>query len=307
MPRKTISSNSHGPRRTACAFCLALGLAAVPQRLHAQRPLPRHNALQSPSPPLAPPTNATAAVGALFDRLHHDDQSLEHYTWRQTWTQDHLNHGRVTRTETDVFQASMVDDHEYDIPVSKNGVPVSSAKRAKQFEKIAKLLQKRAARSPRERREANARDARRHEEMRSDLLNGFRFTFMGLTNGPDGPAWRIDAQPVPGYRFQTSEARRLFPHLAGSFFINVHSGRLDLIQLHSFDTVRFGLILGSLSPGAQLRIRLGPGPTGAWVIRKVTMAFSARVLWSHQQLRATLQTADYKRYRVEVAGERALK
>jgi hypothetical protein len=128
--------------------------------------------------------------------------------------------------------------------IARNDKPLTPEQNKAELDRLSNLLAHPEIQEHRHKREQE--DSGRADEMIRLLPDAFLYTYLGMTAGPNGPAYRLSFKPNPGFHPPDREAE-VYHGMEGELWID--QGQ------ESIDDVNFGWgILGKLYEGGSLTI-----------------------------------------------------
>ena len=156
--------------------------------------------------------------------------------------------------EKGVTTKEIVETKDGDVArlIAKNDQPLTAAQNQAELDRLSNLLAHPEIQEHRHKREQE--DSGRADEMIRLLPDAFLYTYMGMTTGPNGPAYRLAFKPNPRFHPPDREAE-VYHGMEGEVWIDQAQERIVKLDAHLIDDVNFGWgILGKLYKGGSLTI-----------------------------------------------------
>jgi hypothetical protein len=135
------------------------------------------------------------------------------YTYVQRSEQRKLDSkGRVTSTESKTFEIMILAGEPVQKLIEKNDKPLSARGARSEEEKIRKLVekyQKENEEARRKRLQKSEKEAEENREFVREIADAYRFQFRGMDQIGGRPVYVIDADPIPGYKARSKDAKML--------------------------------------------------------------------------------------------------
>lgn len=136
--------------------------------------------------------------------------------------------------------------------IARNDKPLTPEQNKAELDRLSNLLAHPEIQEHRHKREQE--DSGRADEMIRLLPDAFIYTYLGMTAGPNGPAYRLSFKPNPNFHPPDREAE-VYHGMEGELWIDQGQERIVKLDAHLIDDVNFGWgILGKLYKGGSLTI-----------------------------------------------------
>src|SRR5271163_287262 len=136
--------------------------------------------------------------------------------------------------------------------IAKNDQPLTPAENQAELARLNNLLAHPEVQEHRHKREQE--DSGREDEMVKLLPDAFLYTYLGMTAGPNGPAYRLSFEPNPNFHPPDREGE-VYHGMEGELRIDQAQERIVRLDAHLIGDVNFGWgILGKLYKGGSLTI-----------------------------------------------------
>ncbi|MGE0406073.1 MAG: hypothetical protein AB7O65_07230 [Candidatus Korobacteraceae bacterium] len=160
--------------------------------------------------------------------------------------------------------------------VSVNGSPLTAEQTAQEDLRLQRLVN-----DPEELRAKQKEQAEETERIRKvirALPDGFLYQYGGVHSGKEGEFVVLNFRPNPNFNPPSRETQA-FHGMAGSMQISLPARRLTRLEANLIQDVSFGWgILGKLHEGGEFLIEQIPVEGGRWMIRRMVLNFTGRVL-----------------------------
>lgn len=221
------------------------------------------------------------------------------YTWLTDITEREFSSaGAVTSTKTRTTETLILYGKQFERVIARDGHALPADQEAKEKDRFDRLVAKRASLSERERQKDDAESVARERKAREFLLqipDVFEFALQGEEIVRDRPAWVISVAPKPDAHPRGISASNL-SKLIGRMWIDKAEERWVKIEAEARTTVRFGLFLGSLSPGSRVEFEQSRMADGTWLPLTMRGKFAARLVIKKINLEAERHYRDYRRF-----------
>lgn len=256
-------------------------------RLSALLPLFAFPLLAQPAAsPAVPPPDPKSLIQRAFSRQDDFFAEARNYTYlRHQHMKELDSKGNVTETETTDHEVTILYGEPYRKLIRKNGRDLSPDEARKEQRKMDDELAKRGREQEKRRREAE----KEREETRKALTEvaeafDWKLDCQESINGR--PAWIIRANPRPGYKPRSREAK-VFSKMSGRLWIDQADSRMLKVDARVDDTISFGWFLFRIKPGFRFTFELTRLDSNAWLPR-------------HGWLKGEAKVGGLKTYRVEM-------
>lgn len=225
------------------------------------------------------------------------------YTYTQRVERRELDsRGATRRTESDTFDVIMIGERPYSRKIAHNDRPLSAKDAGKAQQEFDKELGKRREERPEQRARRAQDEEKRREESRAflaEIPDAFSLKLEGVEAVDGQPAWRIEAQPRPGYK---GKAKRweLLTKFKGRIWIDQKDYQWVRVEAESIAPVSFGWILARLDKGAKLSFRQARVNSEVWLPVQATTHLDAR-LGLLKKFRADIDVTwrDYRKFQTD--------
>jgi hypothetical protein len=134
--------------------------------------------------------------------------------------------------------------------IAKNDQPLTPAENQAELARLNNLLAHPEIQEHRHKREQE--DSGREDELVKVLPQAFLYTYLGMVEGPNGPAYRLALKPNPNFTPPDREAE-VYHGMEGELWIDKEQQRIVKVDAHLVADVNFGWgILGKLYKGGTL-------------------------------------------------------
>lgn len=213
------------------------------------------------------------------------DESVRNYErdWRaaaKDWTCVQTD---VTRTgskqETDVSEVVPLDGTPYDLPVKKDGQPLSPAAKRREERKFQHTARERAEESPAE-REARIRKYENERAFIRDIPRAYKFRLEGEESVNGRPAWVVSMTPRPEFTAATPHGNML-NHIEGKLWIDKQDVQWSRAEAYVMDPIGVGWILARIEKGTRFILEQTRVADGLWLPKHLTVEGTALVMMVH--------------------------
>ena len=249
-------------------FALTLLLVLIPARLPAQDP---------PGDPVA------LVRAASWNELH--SQNSGHPVRFRLRKQD--ENGATTK---DIFETR---DGDIARLIAVNDQPLTPEKAKAERARLDNLLAHPELQARRHRKEQE--DSGRSNEMIRLLPDAFLYTYRGIVNTANGPAYRLSFVPNQNFIPPDREAQ-VYHGMAGELWINCAQKRMARLDAHLISDVDFGWgIVGRLFRGGTILVEQQDVGSGHWESTHLKLNLTGKILMvKNLVIRTTEDGSDYK-------------
>jgi len=223
------------------------------------------------------------------------------YTYIERDVQDKLDgKGETKSTEIKTFEVLEIYGEQVQRLIEKDDKPLEEKEKAKEEEKIQKIIDKRKNESEGERRKRTEKEEKGREDGRKfvrEIADAYNFTLVGTEVVSGREAWVIAGEPRPGYEPQMKDAKFL-PKFRGRVWVDKSDLQLSKLDVETIDTVSVGLIVARIHKGTRFMLEQTQVNDEVWLPSHVTFKLDARVALVKGFKLAGEQTfRDYKKFR----------
>jgi hypothetical protein len=298
-------------RRVGLFGCLAIFVMALAPRSFAQA------AKKAPVGPQPAPgccaTNGAAAAASVDPKeliRHAADAELENektansYTYVQrSETKKIDGDGKVTSTESETSEVMVLYGEHVERLIAKNDQPLSPKDAAKVEEKINKFMADRKNETEEQRKKRLAdkqKDDAQEKAYVAEIADAYNFTLDGIEkiNGRD--AYKISAEPRPGFE-PKSRVAKFLPKFHFKIWIDTQDRQWVKLDAEALGDASYGLFLFRIHKNSRFILEQTRVNDEVWLPLHIHGRIDARVLVFkslNQELDFTYR--DYKKYRSEI-------
>lgn len=290
------------------ALALLLGMvSAAQEQLTRPEPTP-------PQPAAVPELKADAAgripeeqvkqlLQLVIEKEGVNWKKRRDYTFVQHRRQDKLDgDGKVKSTETTTSEVLMVYEERVERLLSKNGKLLSEKEAAKEEKRIQEIIDKRKNESEEKRAKRLAKEEKEREKGRNfvqEMADAYTFQMAGTELLEEGEAYVVDAEPRPGFKPRSKEARFL-PKFRFRVWIDKDELQWAKLEAECIETVSFGLFLARVNKGSRVLLEQTRVNDEVWLPKHVAARVDARVaLLKKYNLNEEYTYSDYKKFRTD--------
>ena len=219
-------------------------------------------------------------VRQAFEADVENEALARQYTFRQHTIERKLDRDHnVKETESKTHEVLFLFDEEYERLIAENGNPLPPDKQAKEQKKIDKRLEELSNESPKQREKRLAKQREEEEDRKrfaQEVTRTFDFTLEGSETVAGAEAFRIRAEPKPGYEPEFKKVRFL-SKIRGLIWIAKKDYAVLKAEMDVIDNVSFGLFLLKLKEGAEVEFQNIRVNDEVWMLDELTFRFDAKV------------------------------
>ncbi len=241
----------------------AMLLVSCSARLYAQEP---------------PPEDPVALVRAASWNELHSSNSGHPFRFRLR-----------KQDETGSTTKDIIETKDGDIArlIAVNDKPLTPERAQAERDRLDNLLAHPELQAHRHKKEQE--DSARENEMVRLLPDAFIYTYNGIVNTPNGPAWRLDFVPNEKFLPPDREAQ-VYHGMAGQLWIDCTQKRLSRLDAHLISDVNFGWgVIGRLYKGGTILVIQKDVGENHWEALHLKLNLTGKILMVHN---VTFQTTE---------------
>jgi hypothetical protein len=247
----------------------AMLLVACSARLYAQEP---------------PPEDPVALVRAASWNELHSSNSGHPFRFRLR-----------KQDETGSTTKDIIETKDGDIArlIAVNDKPLTPERAQAERDRLDNLLAHPELQAHRHKKEQE--DSARENEMVRLLPDAFIYTYHGIVDTPNGPAWRLDFVPNEKFLPPDREAQ-VYHGMAGELWIDCAQKRLARLDAHLISDVNFGWgVIGRLYKGGTILVIQKDVGENHWESLHLKLNLTGKILMVHNvTFQTTEDTSDHK-------------
>ena len=258
-------------------------------------------------PALGPGTLTHDQIKQLINQVAENDVENDKRQRNYTYTQRVEEHkldgrGELKSSETKTREIMMLYGEPVFRLVEKNDQPLSEKDKAKEEERIQKIIEKRKNETDeqrRKRREREERDREHDREFVRDVSEAYNFRLAGIEQVDGRDTYVIDADPRPGFEPHHRDAK-LLPKFRFRVWIDRREMQWVKLDAKCIDTVSWGVFLARLHKGSRIVIENTRVNDEVWLPRHVGVKLDARLaLLKNLNEDIDVTYRDYKKFRTD--------
>src|SRR5580693_6155167 len=177
-----------------------------------------------------------------IDRDFDNFEQQKNYTYQEHEQDRQFDaKGGVTKTETETSEILILGGRPYEKVVAKNGKPLSEKDARKEQDKMDRELARRRNLTDADKAKLEKERAEQRKFVRQ-LPEAFTFRLEGEESISGKPAWIIDADPKPGFRPASAQAKML-SKVRGKIWVDQSEYQWVKAEAEVLDTISIGLAL----------------------------------------------------------------
>lgn len=292
----------------ATSIILALGLASG-LRAQAAKKTPRHAAPAAgpqPAPVPAPAANVDPKelIRHAAEAEMANEKIANSYTYVQRSETKKLDgDGKVISTESETSEVMVLYGEHVERLIARNDQPLSAKDAAKAEEKINKFMADRKNETEEQRKKRLADKQKDDEQQKayvSEIADAYNFTLDGIEkiNGRD--AYKISAEPRPGFEPKSRFAKFL-PKFHFKIWIDTQDRQWVKLDAEALGDASYGLFLFRIHKNSRFLLEQTRVNDEVWLPLHIHGRIDARILIFkslNEELDFTYR--DYKKYRSEI-------
>lgn len=211
--------------------------------------------------------------------------------------------GKVTSTESETSEVMVLYGEHVERLIAKNDQPLSDKEKAKVEDKINRFMDERKNETQEQRQKRLASRQKEEEQDKSyvaEIADAYNFTLDGIDkiNGRD--AYKISAEPRPGFE-PKSRFSRFLPKFHFQVWIDKEDRQWVKLDAEALGDVSYGVFLVRIHKNSHFSLEQTRVNDEVWLPREVQGRIDARILifkGLNEELDFTYR--DYKKFRSEV-------
>jgi hypothetical protein len=240
--------------------------------------------------------NAADIMKRSIDRDFDNFEQQKNYTYQEREQDRQFDaKGVVTKTETETSEVLILGGRPYEKLVAKNDKPLSDKDARREQEKMDRELARRRNLTDAEKAKLEKERGEQRKFMRQ-LPEAFTFRLEGEESISGKPAWIIDADPKPGFKPASAQAR-LLSKVRGKIWVDQSEYQWVKAEAEVLDTISLGLALFRLAPGGVIHFEQTRVNDEVWLPAHVLVRADARIAYV-KKIRAEFEVdfKDYKKF-----------
>jgi hypothetical protein len=236
----------------------------------------------------------------VAEKDEENDKRLRDYTYIERDIQHDLDgKGQLKKTEVRTLEVLEIYGEQVYRLIEKDDQPLDGKDKAKEEEKIQKIIDKRKNESDEERKKREEKAEKEREDNRKfvrEIADAYIFTLVGSEDVGGRDTWVISGEPRPGYEPHMKEAKFL-PKFHGRVWIDKADLQLAKMDVEAIDTVSVGLVLARIHKGTRVMLEQTRVNDEVWLPKHVEFKVDARVvLFKGLNVDGEQTFRDYKKF-----------
>ena len=269
--------------------------------------LPDLFAVKPAMPVLAPGSLTNDQIKQLMNQAaEHDienDKRQRNYTYTEREEQHTLDgKGQIKSTETKTIEIMMLYGEQVERLLEKNDKPLSDKDKAKEEEKLQKIIEKRKNETEEQRKKHLQREEKDREHDREfvrDVGDAYTFRLAGMDQFDGRNAYVIDAEPRPGFEPHHKDAK-LLSKFRFRIWIDAAEKQWVKLDAQCIDTVSWGLFLARIHKGSRIVIENTRVNEEVWLPKHLDLRVDVRLaLLKNFNVNIDLSYREYKKFRTD--------
>ena len=232
-----------------------------------------------------------------------DTELSRNYTFLERQERRDLDsRGRVTKTESETYDVTLLEGSPYRRLVARNDQPLSQKDQRKEEEKLRKSIEDRRKETPAQHAQRVAdweRKQQKQGEPLKELPAAFNFKLAGEEAINGGVAYAIEGAPKPGYR-PNSAATAFFPKVKLRLWVDKKDYQWVKVDIESLDTISFGGFLIRLAKGSHVTLENARVNNEIWMPKVAAIKGTARIALVKVMRGEMIFTfTDYKKFQAD--------
>jgi hypothetical protein len=199
---------------------------------------------------------------------------LEHQEFRT------MDGGKAKVRESNTYDVTLLEGSPYRRQVAHNEKPLSPKEQSKEEQRLRQSIEDRRHETAEQKQQRLAewrrRDEKQHEPLH-EIPDAFNLRMAPSENVEGHDVYVIDGTPKPGYQPKSKNAFFL-PKVKGRFWITKQGYQCVRVEFVTLDTISWGGIVARVAKGTRLRIDLTRVNDEVWMLKRILLTGSARVM-----------------------------
>jgi len=205
-----------------------------------------------------------------------DFASVQDYTYQErNEFREYAKDGKLSSTRSETHEILILRQRPYERLIARDGRPLSAREEGKEQEKLDREATRRERESPAQRAKYE-RDLAEERQFIREVPDAFTFRLKGAEAVSGQPAWIIDAEPQPGYRPATSDAK-MFSKLRATIWIEQATYHWVKVEAQALAPLVFGFGLLRVAPGGTLNFEQTRVNDEIWLPSRILIRADARL------------------------------
>jgi hypothetical protein len=238
-------------------------------------------------------------VRRSLDRDLLNFERLKNYTYQERIEErEYDGKGKLKKTDIETSEILILGGRPYARQIARNDKPLSEKDARKEQEKVDKELAKRQNESSAEKAQHEKARAEQRKFMH-EFTEAFNFRILAEENVSGKPAWKIEAEPKPGYRPQDSKAK-IFLKVRGKVWIDQADYQWVKAEGEATGTLSFALGMFRIASGGSLSFEQTRVNDEVWLPTRIKIRGDARLAYLknvHGEVDITYR--DYKKFQTD--------
>jgi hypothetical protein len=247
----------------------------------------------------APAPDVQDIVRRSVERDAANFQRFRDYTFHETTEETRYDkRGGVDKTETETVEVLMLAGRPYTRLIARDGLPLAEKEARKEQEKLDKELQKRL-KDPEKQQAKFEKERAEERRFLREIPDAFDLTLVGVEMVDGLPAWKIHAEPKPGYKPREKRAG-VFKKLRATIWIDQAEYQWVKADVDVIETISWGWFVLRIPPGAKISFSQTRVNDEVWLPKEIRIRADAR-LGLLKTFRMGLDVAynDYRKFQAE--------
>jgi hypothetical protein len=230
-----------------------------------------------------------------------NDKRQRDYTYIEREVENKFDgKGQTKSTEVRTYEILEIYGEQVQRLIEKDDKPLDAKEKAKEEEKIQKVIDKRKNESQEDRKKREEKEERERENGRKfvrEVADAYNFKLLGTELLGGREAWVIDGEPRPGYEPHMKEAKYL-TKFHGRVWIDKSDLQLAKMDVEALDTISWGLFLARFHKGSRFMMEQTRVNDEVWLPQHVTAKIDVRLgLVKNFDVGLEQSYHDYKKFR----------
>ncbi|MEP6961051.1 MAG: hypothetical protein ABI995_03175 [Acidobacteriota bacterium] len=245
------------------------------------------------------PLRAQDPVEIIKQSVAHDEENFAHlkdYTYQEIQEVRTLDkNGKDTIRNAQTNEILVLSGRPYSRRIAKDGKPLSEKDARKEQEKMDKESEKRLKETSKDRAKFE-KERREEREFENELPAAYNFKLVGQETINGRSAWRMFAEPKPGYKPRVKDAE-ILKKVRATVWVDTATYQFMKAEMEVVDTISWGLFVFRIPPGAKISFEQIRVNDEVWLPREVHVRGEAKLaIFKTFRLAVDVSYKDYRKF-----------
>jgi len=261
-------------------------------------------AAQSPAPPAGPALTDSELREIVKKSADEDTLNFEpsrNYVYVEDKETRLVNvQGKVTQSNSETHERMVLYGEPYERLIRKDGKPLSAKQERAEQEKLDRETNKRKQEPAATRRKRLETERQKSLTCNAEFVDGFQFHLLGVESVGGRPAWKVEADPIPGGSPRCG-GMKMAKRFRLTIWIDREENQWSRIEADNVEPVTMAAILVRAPAGAaHLTFDLTRRDDGAWLPARLEVRLDAKVmLMAKVRMEIVTSYGSYRKFQSE--------